>query len=143
MRAKDADGVMSHYAADRVTFDLARPLISSGADANGLQAWFSTWQGLIGYEIRNLNITEGAETVFCRSLNRLSGSTTDGEKEDVWFRQTLCLRKIRADCSQPRSTSPLSIIAHCSPGMARLVDPGRTNGEGTLAFSSEGAYVDV
>jgi hypothetical protein len=53
MRAKDADGVMSHYAADRVTFDLAQPLISSGADANGLQAWFSTWQGLIGYEIRN------------------------------------------------------------------------------------------
>jgi hypothetical protein len=126
-----------------VTFDLAQPLISSGADANGLQAWFSTWQGLIGYEIRNLNITARADTVFCRSLNRLSGSTTDGEKEDVWFRQTLCLRKIRADCSQPRSTSPLSIIAHCSPGMARLVDPGRTNGEGTLAFSSEGAYVDV
>jgi PhnB protein len=97
MRAKDADGVMSHYAADRVTFDLARPLISSGADANGLQAWFSTWQGLIGYEIRNLNITAGADTVFCHSLNRLSGTTTDGEKEDVWFRQTLCLRKIRAD----------------------------------------------
>jgi ketosteroid isomerase-like protein len=39
MRAKDADGVMSHYAADNVTFDLAPPLISAAANAKGLEAW--------------------------------------------------------------------------------------------------------
>ena len=94
MRAKNADGVMAHYAPDSVTFDLAPPLISTGADAEGLQAWFSTWPGPIGYEIRDLNITAGDDAAFCHSLNRLSGTKTDGEKADVWFRQTLCFRKI-------------------------------------------------
>jgi PhnB protein len=94
MRAKNADGVMAHYAPDSVTFDLAPPLISTGADAKGLQAWFATWPGPIGYEIRDLNITAGDDAAFCHSLNRLSGTKTDGEKADVWFRQTLCFRKI-------------------------------------------------
>src|SRR5688572_18462604 len=94
LRAKDVDGVMAHYTADSVTFDLAPPLNSTGADAKGLQAWFSTWQGPLGYEIRDLNITAGDDVAFCHGLNRLSGTKTDGEKADVWFRQTLCLRKI-------------------------------------------------
>jgi uncharacterized protein (TIGR02246 family) len=94
LRAKDVDGVMAHYTADSVTFDLAPPLISTGADAKGLQAWFSTWRGPLGYEIRDLNITAGDDVAFCHGLNRLSGTKTDGEKADVWFRQTLCLRKI-------------------------------------------------
>ena len=94
MRAKDVDGVMAHYAPDAVTFDLAPPLISTGADARGLQAWFSTWQSPLGYEIRDLNITAGDEVAFCHSLNRLSGTKTDGEKADIWFRLTLGLRRI-------------------------------------------------
>jgi PhnB protein len=94
LRAKDVDGVMAHYTADSVTFDLAPPLISTGADAKGLQAWFSTWRGPLGYEIRDLNITAGDDMAFCHGLNRLSGTKTDGEKADVWFRLTLCLRRI-------------------------------------------------
>jgi uncharacterized protein (TIGR02246 family) len=94
MRAKDVAGVMAHYAPDSVTFDLAPPLISTGADAKGLQAWFSTWPGPIGYEIRDLRITAGDDAAFCHSLNRLSGTKSDGEKADVWFRLTLGLRKL-------------------------------------------------
>ena len=56
MRVKDVDGMLAHYAPDSVTFDLAPPLISTGADASGLQAWFSTWRGSLGYEIRDLKI---------------------------------------------------------------------------------------
>ena len=94
MRTKDVDRVMSHYAADSVTFDLAPPLISTGADANGLQAWFSTWRGQLSYEIRDLNVTASADTAFCHSLIRLSGTKTAGEKVDVWFRLTLGFRKL-------------------------------------------------
>jgi PhnB protein len=93
VRTKDVSGVIGHYAADSVTFDLAPPLISTGANATGLQAWFSTWQGPLGYEIRDLNVTAGDDAAFCHCLNRLSGTKTDGEKVDVWFRQTLCFRK--------------------------------------------------
>jgi ketosteroid isomerase-like protein len=94
IRAKDVNGVIAHYAADSVTFDLAPPLISTRADAKGLQAWFATWRGGLGYEICDLTIFAGTDAAFCHSLTRLSGTTTDGEKGDVWFRLTLCFRKI-------------------------------------------------
>jgi PhnB protein len=94
MRAKDVDGVMAHHAPDGVVFDLAPPLTSTGADAEGLRAWFDTWQGPIGYEIRDLNITAADVAAFCHSLYRLSGTKSDGEKVDVWFRQTLCFRNL-------------------------------------------------
>jgi PhnB protein len=97
IRAKDPAGVIAHYAPASVTFDLAPPLISTGADAKGLQAWFSTWQGPLGYEIRDVNVTAGDDVAFCYGLTRLSGTKTDGEKADVWFRQTLCFRKVEGE----------------------------------------------
>jgi PhnB protein len=96
IRAKDVGGVMSHCAPDIVTFDLAPPLISATANATGLEAWFATWRGPLGYEVRDLKVTAGDDVAFCHSLNRLFGTNTDGEKADVWFRQTLCLRKIES-----------------------------------------------
>jgi ketosteroid isomerase-like protein len=94
IRAKDVSGVMARYAADSVTFDLAPPLISTGADEKGLQAWFATWRGPLGYEIRDLKVTAGDDAAFAHSLARLRGRKTDGERADVWFRQTLCFRKV-------------------------------------------------
>ncbi len=96
VRAKDTDAVMSHYAADIVTFDLAPPLQYAGAEAlkKSLEAWFPTFRGPVGYEIRDLSITTGDDVAFCRSLNRISGTRTDGEETDVWVRATVGLRKI-------------------------------------------------
>jgi ketosteroid isomerase-like protein len=83
--AKDIDAVMSHYAADIVTFDLAPPLQTTGAGAlkKSLEAWFPTFRGPVGYEIRDLCITTGDDVAFCRSLNRISGARTDGENTNV------------------------------------------------------------
>lgn len=97
LRAKDAEGVVFHRAAGFVHFSLAPPLIYTATDANGLRAWFSTWQGPIGYEIRDLTVVVGEDTAFCYSLNRLSGTKTDGENPDIWFRLTLGLRKIQGE----------------------------------------------
>ena len=94
MRAKDAERVVSHSAPDFVQFSLAPPLVAADADAKGLQAWFATWQGPIGFEIRDLHIAAGDDVAFCHSLNRLKGRRTDGEDSDVWFRQTLCFSKL-------------------------------------------------
>jgi PhnB protein len=95
LRAKDVDGVLSHYTPDAVTFDLAPPL-QHGRDAvkQGLQEWFPTWRGPIGYEIRDLRITVGDRVAFAHSLNHLTGTRTDGEATDVWFRATVCLRRL-------------------------------------------------
>ena len=57
LRNKDAHRALSHYAPNVVHFSLAPPLLSTASkkegltNAEGLNAWFATWQGPIGYEI--------------------------------------------------------------------------------------------
>jgi ketosteroid isomerase-like protein len=96
LRAKDIDGVMSHYAADVVAFDLAPPLQYVGARAlrKNLEDWFPTFSGPIGYDITGLAIAARDGVAFCRSLNRLRGTRTSGETTDVWVRVTVGCRKI-------------------------------------------------
>jgi uncharacterized protein (TIGR02246 family) len=97
MRAKDADGVVSHYAPDNVKFILAPPLQytrDNPFDKTGLEKWFSSSGGPIHYEKRDLHITAGDEVAFCHSLNRMSATTTEGSNVDLWFRQTLGFRKL-------------------------------------------------
>jgi ketosteroid isomerase-like protein len=96
LRRKDAAAFVAPYAAEAVRFDLAPPLRLSGPEAiaeRGMQDWFATFLGPIGYDVTELSITTGDKAAFCHSLNRLSGSRTDGD-EDMWFRQSVGLRKI-------------------------------------------------
>ena len=94
LRTKDADRVVSFQAADYTHFSLAPPLMSKRPDAKSLRAWFDTWKGPIGQEIRDLTIVAGDDTAFSTALIRMSGTKIDGEKPDLWFRGTLCFRKI-------------------------------------------------
>ena len=96
LRAKDLEGLMSHYAQDILVFDLAPPLQYKGAVAyrKNWADWFPSFQGPVGYEIRDLSITTGGDVAFCRSLNRISGARTSGENSDVWVRATVGFRKI-------------------------------------------------
>ena len=96
-RDKDAKTVLSCYAADSVVFDLAPPLQNSTVGAAAEQAlndWFATWQGPIGYEARDFAITATAALAFCHGLVRIRGIKVDGEQNEVWLRQTICLRNI-------------------------------------------------
>jgi ketosteroid isomerase-like protein len=58
------------------------------------KAWFPTFRGSIGYEIRDLRIAASDDVAFCHSFNRITGRRTDDEKTDVWVRATFCCRKI-------------------------------------------------
>ena len=102
LRAKDANGVLSHFAAETVMFVLAPPLrYKTGENApgsKGIQEWFDSFAGAIDYEVRELQITAGETVAFCHSLNRVSGTRSeDGEKTDIWIRETLGLRKIEGE----------------------------------------------
>ena len=96
VRAKDVDRATSGYAPDALSFDVVNPLRYVGADAirKRLEGWFSSFQGSIGLEIRDLNITVGDAVAFSHCLNHVSATTTDGGKLDMWWRETACYRKI-------------------------------------------------
>lgn len=96
VRAKDIEGVMSHYTSDVLTFDIAPPLEYRGIDTyrKNWEGWLPTFRGPVGYEIRDLSITASDDIAFSHSLNRISGTRTDGEETDVWVRVTVCYRKV-------------------------------------------------
>lgn len=96
VRAKDVNGAMSNYMPDVLLFDVVNPLQYVGSDAARKRAaeWFSTFEGPIGYEMRGLNIAAGDEVAFSHSLNRVNATKTDGKKLDMWWRATVCYRKI-------------------------------------------------
>ena len=95
LRAKDLDAVMSFYTPDFVGFDLPPPLRVEGASTvrSGLEQWFRTWEGAIGFEMRDLVVVAREDIAFSRSLNHLTGKRTDGTETDVWVRATVAFRK--------------------------------------------------
>jgi uncharacterized protein (TIGR02246 family) len=96
VRAKDVDASLANYSPDVLAFDLIDPLQYTGLDAlrERLQNWFSSFEGPIGYETRDLTITAGQDVAFAHSLNHVEATTTGGQKIDMWWRATLCLRTI-------------------------------------------------
>jgi uncharacterized protein (TIGR02246 family) len=98
VRNKDIGGVMSLYAPEVVSFDIVPPLRYVGADAfrNVWEEVFSSFQGLIGYELHDLTITVGDDVAFAHSLNRISGTMNTGQKTDLWLRWTACWRRVNA-----------------------------------------------
>jgi ketosteroid isomerase-like protein len=95
--AKDVAGVLATEATNIVMAGLAPPLRFAGSASDtrqGMEAWFATWKGPIDYEVRDLNITAGDTVAFCTDFVRIGGTKTDGEKSEIWARQTIGLQKI-------------------------------------------------
>ena len=97
IRNKDADRVLSHHADGFIQFALAPPLqygATNPLGKKGLEEWFASWKGLIGYEIDELKVVASETVAFAYSLNHMTGTKSNGEKSDLWFRVTLCFEKV-------------------------------------------------
>jgi ketosteroid isomerase-like protein len=95
VRSKNIEGVMSLYAQEAVSFDIAPPLRYIGADA-ARKTWEEAFSSLqaIDYEIHDLSITVGDDVAFTHSLNRMRATMNTGQKIDFWLRWTACWRSI-------------------------------------------------
>ena len=96
IRAKDLGGVLSVYAPDIVSFDLVPPMQHVGIAAyrRPWEETFASFEGRIGYEVSDLHITATDEVAFSHSLNRMSGTTKNGQTISMWVRWTACFRKL-------------------------------------------------
>jgi uncharacterized protein (TIGR02246 family) len=96
LRNRDADRCVAHYADDILQFDLAPPLEYRGKETarKHLSEWFKTFSSPIEVEISGLKISAGADTAFAHVLNHISGTSTNGQKNDHWVRVTIGFRKI-------------------------------------------------
>jgi uncharacterized protein (TIGR02246 family) len=99
LNAKDIDTVISLFAPNLVSFDIAPhfgALRYVGAD-NKRRAWqeaFATFTGPFDYEIHELNVTTEGELAFVHSLNHVKATQASGQITELWLRWTACLRRI-------------------------------------------------
>jgi ketosteroid isomerase-like protein len=94
---KDARRALANCAPDIVAFDLAPPLQMAGPEAldpAGLEWWFQTWDGPIGYDLGELTIAVDGAVAFSYGLTHLHGTKTDGGDVDLWFRSTIGLSAV-------------------------------------------------
>jgi len=96
VRTRDVNGALACIAPDVLLFDVVNPLQAHGSASSRqrTEAWFSSFLGPIGFEIRDLSIATGGDVAFSHSLNRYSGTKTGGVEIDMWVRATTCYRKI-------------------------------------------------
>jgi uncharacterized protein (TIGR02246 family) len=94
--AKDVNRLISLHAPDVVLFDVGNPLQYDGLDAatRRMKEWFSFFQGPVDYEIRDLTIAADEDVGFCHGLHHVNGTRTDGTTLDMWWRATVCFRKL-------------------------------------------------
>ena len=93
--AKDAGALLALAAPDLVAFTLAPPLQDpKPLDRRGLDEWFATWRGDIALGARDTRIEVGGDIAFAHGLVHMSGTKVDGERPDLWARETLGLRRI-------------------------------------------------
>ena len=91
---KDVAGVMASGAPGFVSYSLAPPLRDTAGKA-GLAAWFATWDGPIRQELKDLKIVAGDDVAFAHGLVHMTGRKVGGEVVDLWFRETVGLKRFR------------------------------------------------
>lgn len=96
VHTRDVDQAVAGIAPDILVFDVVNALQFSGREASKTRtkAWFSSFQGPIGFETRDLQVHAGNEVAFSHSLNHYSGVQTGPVEIDMWVRATTCYRKI-------------------------------------------------
>jgi ketosteroid isomerase-like protein len=99
LKAKDIEGVISLFAPNLVSFDIAPhfgALRYVGAD-NKCRAWqeaFATFTGPFACEVHDLDVTTHGELAFVHSLNHVKATLASGHITDLWLRWTACFRRI-------------------------------------------------
>ncbi len=99
---KDAAGAIASLADDAVAFDLAPPLkqdFDAKHDPARWEEWFVTWKNPIVSkspivsEAADRTVVVDRDVAYAFGLQRMTGTKTDGEEIELFFRATACFRR--------------------------------------------------
>lgn len=74
--------------------------------------------GPLGYEMADLSIATGDDIAYCHSLNRVSGTKVGGGQLVMWWRATVCWRRVGGTWRVTHEHSSVPFDPHS--GMAAL-----------------------
>jgi uncharacterized protein (TIGR02246 family) len=92
-RAREIEGLLAHHDRDLVAFDCHSQMQLRGLEAfrQHMQACFSSTQGPMTIEVRDLDITAGDRVAFCHYFARCGCTGEEGSEHACWLRVTLGL----------------------------------------------------
>jgi ketosteroid isomerase-like protein len=94
---KDAVTLAARQAPDMIAFDVLPPLQAHGS-AEGesrTRAWFDSYAGDIGYQVRDLVVVGDRDAGFCSFLYHVSGTLVSGDEVSMWVRATLGVQRVQ------------------------------------------------
>lgn len=96
IKNKNADGAIASYSEAVISYDVIGQLKFTGINAikKRLKEWLSTLSEIIDYEIADVKITSSSDTAYCSCLNHINAETVDGNKLDMWWRETTCYTNV-------------------------------------------------
>jgi ketosteroid isomerase-like protein len=95
VRIKDLDRLMSFYSPDIVYFDIVPGLRYTGSAElrPRFSEWFDAFEGSIGQEMRDLNVSASGDIAVAYMLIRASGTLKNGPDVGYWVRATSCCQR--------------------------------------------------
>ena len=101
VNAADVNAIMKSYVPDRslVVFDIVPPREYLGADAyrRDWMEFLHLFKGVPKFEITDLGVTVEGNLGFSHSIQRVAGTSTNGQPIDITVRVTDGYRKIGGD----------------------------------------------
>ena len=125
IRARDVRGAVAGCAPDLLVFDVVHPFQYSGQDTVRQRAaeWLSSFKGPLDYEMHDLTIDAGDDVAFSHSLNRVTATTAEGNKLDMWWRATVCYRKVNGEWKVTHEHNSVPFDAGSGKGVAAGLKP--------------------
>lgn len=95
VKKRDVEKATANYSSDVIVYDIVDPLEHHGIDSlkNRLKEWLSTLSEIADFEITNIEIKSSKDVAYCSSLNHIDAINTDGDKLNMWWRETTCYAK--------------------------------------------------
>jgi len=97
VREENRAGIRADHDSDMLMFDVPPPLLSRGLDAY-MATWekfFLSWaEKPVALDFHDVKITAGKDVAFATAIGQCAGVSSNGKREELEFRLTMCLRKI-------------------------------------------------
>lgn len=95
VREQNRAGIRADHDPEMLMFDVPPPLFSRGLDAY-METWekFLSWsEKPVAFHFHDVKVTAGNDVAFATAIGRCAG-VSDGKREKLEFRLTMCFRKI-------------------------------------------------
>ena len=96
VREENREGIRTDHDSEMLMFDVPPPFLSRGLDA-----YMATWEKFlscsekpVAFDFHDLKITAGKDVAFATAVGQCTGVSSNGKRERLEFRLTMCFQKI-------------------------------------------------